>query len=114
MHLKQSKYKNGSTYISIVESYRGEDKKPRIRTVKTFGYLDELEKTYGKNALEKCKAICDEMTKQAKENKKAKLEIFLEQKINDRTSNRKNVGSAVITRMINDLLVERLIKNMTA
>ena len=50
------------------------------------------------------------MTRQAKENKKAKLEIFLEQKINDRTSNRKNVGSAVITRMINDLLAVRPIK----
>ena len=51
MHLKQSKYKNGRTYISIVESYRGEDKKPRIRTVKTFGFLDELVETYGENAL---------------------------------------------------------------
>ena len=74
MHLKQSKYKNGRTYISIVESYRGEDKKPRVRTVKTFGYLDELVETYGESALDKCKEICDEMTKQAKENKKAKLD----------------------------------------
>ena len=31
-------------------------------------------------------------------------------KIPNRTSNRKNVGSAVITRMTNDLLVERPIK----
>ena len=110
MHLKQSKYKNGRTYISIVESYRGEDKKPRVRTVKTFGYLDELEITYGKNALEKCKAICDEMTREAKGNKKANLEISLEQNINDLSDNRKNVGSAVITRMINNLLLDRPIK----
>ena len=51
MHLKQSKFKNGRTYISIVESYRGEDRRPRIRTVKTFGFLDELVETYGENAL---------------------------------------------------------------
>ena len=96
-----------------MESYRGEDKKPKIRPVKTFGFLHELVETYGENALVRCKEICDEMTKQAKGNKKAKLEIFLEQKINDSTSNRKNVGSTVITRMINVLLVERPIKSMT-
>ena len=110
MYLKQTKFKNGRVNVSITESFRDEDKKPRNRTVKNFGYLDELEKTLGPDALEQCRAICDQMTIAAKESKKASIELSLLKKIPNQTTNRKNVGSAVITRMINDLLVERPIK----
>ena len=41
MFLKKANYKNGRTYLSIVEGYR-DGGKVKQRTVKKIGYLDEL------------------------------------------------------------------------
>ena len=77
MYLKQTKFINGRVNVSITGSFRDEDRKSRNRTVKSFGYLDELEKTLGPDALEQCRAICDQMTIDAKESKKSKHRALL-------------------------------------
>ena len=46
MNLKQSRRKNGRIYLSIEKAYRDADGKPRAKTIKSLGYLDELEKIY--------------------------------------------------------------------
>ncbi len=46
LFLKTAKYKNGKTYISIVDGYRDENKKVKQKVIKKLGYLDELEKKY--------------------------------------------------------------------
>jgi hypothetical protein len=47
MYLKKSKLKNGRIYLSIADGYRDKDRKhTRTITVKSLGYLDELEKQY--------------------------------------------------------------------
>lgn len=39
MFLKKSKYKNGRTFLSIVEAYRDENGEPRQRLIQKIGYL---------------------------------------------------------------------------
>lgn len=45
MFLKQSKYKNGTVFLSIIEGYRDKDGKSKQKTIKKIGYLHELQKT---------------------------------------------------------------------
>lgn len=44
--LKVAKYKNGKTFLSIVEGYRDKNKKVKQRTVKKLGYLDKLKESF--------------------------------------------------------------------
>ena len=46
MFLKKSKYSNGRTFLSIMQSYRDENGKPKHRTIEKIGFLDELESKY--------------------------------------------------------------------
>jgi len=38
--------KTGRIYLSIVHGYRDENKKAKKKTIKSLGYLDELEKEF--------------------------------------------------------------------
>lgn len=46
MHIRKQRMKNGRVYLSLVQSYRDEDGKPRSRYIRSLGYLDVLEKQY--------------------------------------------------------------------
>ena len=59
MYLKKTLKPNGRTYLSIVHGYRNKDNKPRQKTIKAYGYLDELEKKYS----DPIKFINDEISK---------------------------------------------------
>jgi hypothetical protein len=53
MYLKRTKTANGRTYMAITQSYRDSHGAPRSRTVKSLGYLDELEKKHD-DAIDYC------------------------------------------------------------
>ena len=46
MYIKKEKRTNGRLYLSIVHGYRDENNKVKHKTIKTYGYLDDLEKQY--------------------------------------------------------------------
>jgi transposase len=46
MHLNVSRRKNGRVYLSIVHGYRNSEGKNRTKTIKSLGYVDELEKKF--------------------------------------------------------------------
>ena len=46
MYIKKEKRANNRIYLSIVHGYRDEKNKVKHKTIKTYGYLDELEKQY--------------------------------------------------------------------
>ena len=58
--LKKAKFKNGRTYLSIVDGFRSGDK-IKQKVIKKLGYLDELEKEY-KNPIEHFQKEVDEMS----------------------------------------------------
>lgn len=46
MYIKKEKRANNRLYLSIIHGYRDENNKVKHKTIKTFGYLDELEKEH--------------------------------------------------------------------
>jgi hypothetical protein len=96
MYLKQSRFKNGRTYLSICESYL-KDKISKTHTVESLGYLDELEKQYA-DPVAHFTAKAKELTKAAKrENEPVALEFYPREKIDMRQVNSKNLGHAVLS-----------------
>ena len=82
MYLKKSYRKDtGRTYLSIAQKYR--DPETGIstdRTVKSLGYLDELEKIYD-DPIAHFKELARKMTEEENAQKKLTLSINMEEKL---------------------------------
>ena len=112
MYIKRDKKKNGRIYLSIAQSYRNSQGVQRNRIVRSLGYMDELEKEWNEDVMEKCKEICIEMTKAYKEqNDPITLTINPKEKLDKHTSYRKCVGIAVPMSFYNELGIETTIRN---
>ena len=105
MFLRQAKNKKtGRTYLSIVHGYRDkESKKSRTKTIKSLGYLDELEKEHDDPI-----AFFEENVR--KMNEQQTLEKFSvtfrfhsDERIQSDTTNRKNFGYAALSKIYHDL-----------
>lgn len=110
MFLQKSKQKNGRIYLSLMQAFRKEGK-PSKKTVESLGYLDELEKRYD-DPIAYFQAYCDKQNAIAKAERQAvPIEIHPLEKIDKRTANRKNIGSAVLLSIYNSLGLEQAIRN---
>lgn len=110
MHLKQSRYKNGRTYLSIVEGFR-QNKQTKMRTIEKCGYLDELEKIYA-DPIGHFKARAAELTaRKAEENKPVTLEFYPRQRIDMRKDNIKNIGHAILSHYYHRLSLDKFWDN---
>ena len=89
MFLKVAKFKNGRSFLSIVEGYR-EDGKVKQRVIKKIGFLDELEKNY-EDPVQHFKNLAKKMTADAKADSTFSLSIDLNSYI-DNGYNCLNVG----------------------
>ncbi len=110
MNLKQSRRKNGRIYLSIEKAYRDTDGKPRAKTVKSLGYLDELEKIYD-DPIAHFKEVARKMTEEENAKKKLTLSINMEEKLPVNTDNRKNFGYAAILKIYHELGLDVFFKN---
>jgi len=113
MFLKKTKNnKTGRTYLSAVESYR--DKvtgKSKNRTIKSFGYFDELIKTY-----EDPIAFCKSEIGKIKEelgiiNGPIRFQIQPTEQLNIGTNNRKNFGYAAFSSIYHELEIDKFLIN---
>jgi len=112
LYLKRDKKKNGRVYLSITESYRNAEGVQRNRVVKSLGYLDDLEREWGPDALARCEAIRDEMTAEARERTAPQtITVHPAEKVDKQSENRKNIGVAVPLAYYNLLGAERAIRN---
>jgi len=112
MFLHKSKRKGDRIYLSIVEAYR-KNGKPAKRTVKTLGYLDDLEKEY-EDPIAYFQEYCREQNELRKaERQSVTIEIHPKEKIDKRTTNRKNIGSAALLCIYNAMNLEQLFRNET-
>ena len=64
MYLRKSKKDNGRTYLAIVQGYRDADGKNKARTVRSLGYVDELEAEFP-DPIAHFEAECRRMTAEA-------------------------------------------------
>lgn len=102
MFVKKYKYKNGRTFLSIVNGYKLNGK-TKHEVIMKLGYLDELEKEYD-NPVEY-------FSKQAKDIENNLSFIIKNSKLQKNISNRKNVGYGFIKNVYNELGINSFLKS---
>lgn len=102
MFIKKCKYKNGRTFLSIVNGYKINGK-TKHETIMKLGYLDELEKEYD-NPIEY-------FSKQAKNIESNLSFIIKNSKLQKNISNKKNVGYGFIKNVYNELGINSFLKS---
>ena len=113
MYLRKVKQKNtGRTYLSIVEGYRDkETKKPRSRTIKSLGYLDDLMKEYT-DPIKHFEEVIVIMKQEKADNE---IDILVKykstEKLNVGTNNRKNFGYAAFSSIYHELEIDKFLIN---
>lgn len=109
---KMKNKKTGRTYLSIVHNYRDkETKKTKSKTIKSLGYLDELEKQYD-DPIAHFQAEIKQMNKE-REEERASISINIEKgtRIELKESNRKNLGYAALSKIYHELEIHTFLKH---
>ena len=111
MYLKKSfNKKTGRTYLTIVHGYRDQFGKSKSKTIRSIGYLDELEKEYP-DPIEYFTKIAKEMDQDRVDNEYLTLQIRSNEKIQKDTGNRKNYGHIIFSRIYHELELNRFFNN---
>jgi transposase len=112
MYLKKTYRKeSGRTYLVIAEKYR--NPKTNIstdRTIKSLGYLDELEKKY-LDPIAHFKEVARKMTEEENAKKKLTLTINMDEQLAQGSDDRKNFGYAAILKIYHELGLDDFLKN---
>ena len=113
MHLKKSpNKKTGRIYLSMVRTYRDKEKGySRTLTVESFGYLDELEKTYADPISYLENYVTERNLEEMREAAEYTITAKKGQTIEINAANRKNYGYIVIVRLFYELGLDRFLIN---
>lgn len=110
MYLKQIPQRNGRVRLAVYESYR-DGGRPRSRTVRPLGYLDELEAEHD-DPVAWGRAVAAEMAEAKRASERAvAVEVHPMQKIDKRAGNVKNIGRAAALSQYAALGIERPLRN---
>ena len=110
MYLRKNTFKNGRTYLYIVEGYRDQNGKPKSRVIKSIGYLDVLEKEFA-DPIAHFEAVAKEMTLAATCDKEIIIRANANTMLGQNVSNRKNYGHIVLSRIYHELELDRFWNN---
>ncbi len=112
MYLKKTYRKDsGRTYLVIAQKYRNPKTNVSTdRTVKSLGYLDDLEKKYD-DPIAHFQEVARKMTEEESSKKKLTLAINLDEQLTPGTDNRKNFGYAAILKIYHELGLHRFFNN---
>ncbi len=111
MYLKKSKRANGRVYLSIAYGYRDKNKVPRTKTVKSLGYLDELQKHYEDPIAHFEAEIAAMEAEGAEKAKKVTFEMPLDERIDKRAQQKIHIGSAIVLRYMHRMGIDRFFEN---
>ena len=90
--------KTGRTYLQIVHGYRDKDGKSRTKTIKSIGYLDELEKVYDE-PIAHFKQVAKQMENERLENDEITIKIKANSRISKDENNRQSFGHVVFSKV---------------
>ena len=112
MYVKKTYYKkSGRTYLAIAQKYRNPKTNVSTdRTVKSLGYLDELEKEYD-DPIAHFQEVARKMTEEEATKKKLTLTINMDEQLEEGADNRKNFGYAAILKIYHELRLHRFLNN---
>ena len=111
MYIKRYKRKNGRIYLAIVHGYRDKNKKPCCKTIKSLGYLDDLQKLYDDPIAHFEEEIARMEAEQAEKTRKVTFEMSLDEKIDKRTEQKIHIGAAVVLQYLHHMGVDRFFDN---
>lgn len=106
LFLKQSKFKNGKTYLSIVDGYRINGKVTQ-KVYQKLGYLDDLKKQF-ENPVEYYKNYIDDLKKQRITKVTTTFDIT---KDNDFSDDTFNIGYAYLKMIFQELSIAKILKS---
>ena len=106
LFLKQAKFKNGKTYLSIVDGYRINGK-VKQKVYQKIGYLDDLEKKF-ENPIEYYKRYVEDLKKQQISKITTTFDITQD---NDFTDDTFNIGYAYLKNIFRDLNITDVLKS---
>lgn len=106
LFLKQSKFKNGKTYLSIVDGYRINGKVTQ-KVYQKLGYLDDLKKQF-ENPVEYYKNYIDGLKKQRITKVTTTFDIT---KDNDFSDDTFNIGYAYLKMIFQELSIAKILKS---
>lgn len=106
LFLKQSKFKNGKTYLSIVDGYRS-DGKVKQKVYQKIGYLDDLKKQF-ENPVEYYKNYVENLKKEQITKITTTFDITKDNDFGDDTF---NIGYAYLKSIFRDLNITDVLKN---
>ena len=110
MNLKTSPRGNRK-YLSIVHGFRDRDSKiVKTKTIKSLGYLDELEKIY-EDPIAHFKEVARKMTEEEKERRKTTIVLDMDEELPAGSNGRKNLGYAAILKIYHELELDRFFNN---
>lgn len=109
MFLKKSHYKNGRTFLSIVESYRDDSGTPKHRIIKKIGYLDELTSLYD-DPIAYFSNEAKKLTQEKKEDTSVPITLNLDETI-ENGLNLYNVGYIAYKCLYNELALPQFFLN---
>ena len=95
MYLRKSRKKNGRIYLTIVQGYRDKCGKNKAKTIKSLGYVDELEAQFDDpiaHFSDECRRLTAE--EEAK-NAPISIDFYPKQKIDMRKENQIELGAAI-------------------
>jgi hypothetical protein len=113
MYLRKVKNrKTGRIYLSIVQSYRDKDsKKPKSITIKSLGYLDDLEKEYSDPIALFGNEIALMNKQRAEESSPINLSFCKNERISTDSTNRKNFGCTALSKIYHELKINEFLAN---
>jgi len=112
MYLKKTPNKSGRVSLSAVESYRDESGTKRQRTIKTFGFVDELAAEHA-DPVAHYEAVVAAMDAEKRNATAATIEINPLEKVDKRQVGRlrRHVGDALACWWLNELGIEATVRN---
>lgn len=113
MYLKKVKNKKtGRIYLSIVQSYRDNSSNyPKSTTIKSLGYLDELERQYDDPITYFNKEITRMNEQNAISNSPLTFTIGKDERISTDHTNRKNFGYTALSKIYHELEIDKFLIN---
>lgn len=102
--------KTGRTYLTIVHGYRDQFGKSKSKTIKSIGYLDELEKVYP-DPIEHFTKVAKKMDQDRVANEYLTLTIRANEKVQKGNGDRKNYGHIVFSKIYHELELNRFFNN---
>lgn len=105
------KEKSKGTYLVIEKKYWDKQRKmPRTEHFQTLGFVHELQKQFP-DPITHFKSIVEQMNVTEKTNRKLTLTIDMDEKLNEQTHTRYNLGYAVILKIYHELELDRFFNN---